>query len=73
MMQWFGDSVKVSRLRIGKAAAGYTVLLKNCIGLSYSMKQVGRTYAAQLKNIAIHSPSFSSENSLTKKEGEISK
>lgn len=30
---------------------------------------MGRTYTAQSKNLAIHSPSFSSENSPTKKEG----
>jgi hypothetical protein len=37
--------------------------------LSCGMKQVGRTYAAQPKNLAIHSPSFSSENSLNKERG----
>lgn len=37
--------------------------------LSCGMKQVGRTFTAQPKNLAIHSPSFSSENSPTKKEG----
>jgi hypothetical protein len=75
MMQWFGDSVKVGRRWIGKAAAAaaggwlYNVLLKNYIGLACVMKQAGRTYTAQPKNLAIHSPSFSSENMPNKERG----
>lgn len=47
----------------------HTVLLKNCIGLACVMKQVRRTYTAQPKNLAIHSPSFSSENKPNKERG----
>jgi hypothetical protein len=60
--------VKVSRLQIGKACCWQQCSVQE-LHLSCGMKQVGRTYTAQPKNLAIHSPSFSSENSPTKKEG----